>query len=122
MGKEMTASKLGSLVLLCVLAPLGAVTADCVRPSPSPIPDGTTATEQEMVAAMKAFKQYDALASAYVKCLEAETAAQIARSSGERQLLKQKQMSYHNAAIDELQAAAGRFNKQVRIYKERAKS
>jgi hypothetical protein len=96
--------------------------ADCSPPTPSAIPDGATASEQEMLAAMKAFKQYDAAANAYLKCLETETLAQIAKRSGERASLKDKQMEAHNATVDTLQSNAGKFNKQVRIYKERPKS
>jgi len=75
-----------------------------------------------MLAAMKAFKQYDAEATAYLKCLETETLAAIAKRSGERIALKEKQMEGHNSTVEKLQANASKFNKQVRIYKERPKS
>ncbi len=100
-----------------------AAQAECTPPTPSEIPDGATAGEAEMIAAMKAFKQYDAAASQYIKCLEEETAQLLAkRSPSERGSVKAKQVELHNDTIDALQAAATRFNKQVRVYKDRTKS
>lgn len=113
-------SKVCLALVLAVSAP--GAHADCTPPTPSTIPDGSTANEQEMLAAMKAFKQYDAAANAYLKCLETETLAAIAKRAGERNALKEKQMHEHNQTVDELQSNATKFNKQVRIYKERPKS
>lgn len=112
-----------SVICLLILAgALGAsARAECTAPVASPIPDGATATEAEMLAAMKAFKQYDAQANLYMKCLEEETEKAIAKRLSDRTSLKDRQVQAHNAVIDELQAAAGRFNKQVRIFKERPK-
>ena len=86
------------LALVLALSALSAQ-AECAPPTPSTIPDGSTASEQEMLAAMKAFKQYDAEATAYLKCLETETLAAIAKRSGERIALKEKQRSAANAIV-----------------------
>lgn len=93
--------------------------AECPFPkAPASVPDGKTASEAEMVAAMNAFKAYNDEVTAFGTCLEQETKD---RSAGTAQLmqLKTMQAKKHNAAVDELQAKAKLFNEQVRIYKAR---
>ena len=83
------------------------------------MPDGKTASEAEMVEAMKAFKAYNEEVNAFGSCLEQETKT---KSTGTAQLMQLKtlQMKKHNAAVDELQTKARLFNEQVRLYKARA--
>jgi len=93
--------------------------AECAFPkAPATIPDGRTASEQEMLAAMSSFKAYNDSVTAFGACLEEET---LAKSSGTGHVmqLKAMQAKKHNAAIDELQAKAQLFNEQVRIFKSR---
>jgi hypothetical protein len=93
--------------------------AECTFPkAPDSIPDGKTASEAEMVAAMNAFKAYNESVTAFGACLEEETKS---KASGTAQLmqLKTMQTKKHNAAIDELQAKAKLFNEQVRVFKAR---
>jgi hypothetical protein len=90
-------------------------------PPPSKVPDGATASAQEMILAMKTFKQYDADATAYLKCLEFETKQALSHAgAGEQQQLRARQAREHNATLDLVKITVDRFNKQVRIYKERA--
>lgn len=93
--------------------------AECAFPkAPAGIPDGKTASEQEMLAAMNAFKAYNAEVTAFGGCLEEEAKD---RSVGSAQLMQLKTMKSKklNAAVEELQAKAKLFNEQVRIYKGR---
>jgi hypothetical protein len=91
--------------------------AECAFPKPpASIPDGKTASEAEMVAAMQAFKAYNEEVNAFGACLEDETKSKAAGTAQLMQL-KTMQSKKHNAAIDELQAKAKLFNEQVRIYK-----
>ena len=93
--------------------------ADCAYPkAPAVVPDGKTASETEMVDAMKAFKTYNDEVSAFGACLDQETRN---KAAGTAQLMQLKtlQMKKHNAAVDELQNKAKLFNEQVRIYKSR---
>ena len=93
--------------------------ADCAFPkAPAAIPDGKTASETEMVAAMNAFKAYNEEVNAFSACLDDETKS---KASGTAQLmqLKSMQAKKHNAAVAELQEKAKAFNEQVRIYKAR---
>lgn len=93
--------------------------AECIFPkAPSTIPDGKTATEQEMVAAMTAFKTYNAEVTAFGACLDEEVNNK-ATASAQLMQLKTMKTKKLNAAIDELEAKAKQFNEQVRIFKAR---
>lgn len=97
-----------------------AARAECPYPkAPSIMPDGKSASEAEMIEAMKAFKAYNDEVTAFGACLEEETKS---KAAGTMQLMQLKtlQMKKHNAAVDELQAKAKLFNEQVRIFKARA--
>jgi hypothetical protein len=114
---------LKKLKLACgVLLAVGsfAAHADCTYPkAPAAIPDGKTASEADMVAAMSAFKAYDAEVKSFGACLEQETKD---KAAGTAQLMQLKTMQTKklNAAVDELQSKAKEFNEQVRIFKSRA--
>ncbi len=95
------------------------VQAECAFPrAPAVIPDGKTASEPEMLAAMKEFKAYNDSVTEFGSCLEQETRN---KTTGSTQLmqLKTMQAKKHNAAVDELQAKAKLFNEQVRLFKAR---
>lgn len=114
-----------SLALVATLA-VGPAYAACTYPkAPEKIPDGQTATLEEMLATQKLVKQFDADIGAYQTCLETEHNEMLAKEGNltdqqkaERQkMLAQKQ----NAAADDAQAVAARFNDQVKIYREKNK-
>jgi hypothetical protein len=86
--------------------------ADCVLPAPpSRIPDGHSASEQEMQAAMRTLKQYNDDVDEYTKCLYFEKQRNKI-SYGEAE-------THRSAALDTLSDVLGRFNAQVRIFKAR---
>jgi hypothetical protein len=94
--------------------------AECSYPkAPAVMPDGKTASETEMLEAMRAFKDYNDQVSAFGTCLEQETKSKAA-STAQLMQLKTLQMKKHNAAVDELQTKAKQFNEQVRLFKTRA--
>ncbi|PZN30954.1 MAG: hypothetical protein DIU71_11085 [Proteobacteria bacterium] len=95
--------------------------------APASIPDGSTATEQEMIAGMNAVKEYNANVTAYLSCLEMEMKARIeavGQDAPQSQIAQIKAIhaKRHDAAVEELEAHAERFNEQVRVYKARTKS
>lgn len=93
--------------------------AECAFPkAPASIPDGKTAAEAEMLAAMNAFKAYNEEVTAFGTCLEGETKNKAA-GTGQLMQLKTMQTKKLNAAVEELQAKARLFNEQVRAYKSR---
>jgi hypothetical protein len=104
------------------LSAAGAAHAACSYPrSPDRIPDGSTATMEEMVAAQKLIKKYDADINAYVACLKLEHEQSVANAASltedQKKELERKQVQKHNAAIDELETVAARFNEQVKVFK-----
>jgi predicted transglutaminase-like cysteine proteinase len=78
-------------------------------PAPSKIPDGGTATQQEMVTAMETIKQYNSDVQTYLKCLDFE--------ERQNQLTPGDQTTLHNAAVDQLSHVADQFNSEVRAFK-----
>ena len=103
----------------CVLLRSLAANADCAYPKPpAAIPNGASATEQEMIAAMSAFKTYDAEVKSFGECLDQETKE---KAAGTAQLMQLKTMQSKklNTAVEELQSKAKEFNEQVRIFKAR---
>ena len=96
--------------------------ADCAFPKgPDAIPDGKSASEPEMIAAMAAFKQYNADVDAYVTCLETETEAKIKETSAASAILQLKaiQQKKRSSASDERVSKVNNFNEQVRAFKAR---
>jgi hypothetical protein len=84
--------------------------ADCALPTaPTKVPDGATASEPDMVAAMQTLKRYDTDVNTYVKCLEFE--------AKQNRLSREEQARRHNQAMDSLTTTAAKFNEQVRLFK-----
>jgi hypothetical protein len=98
----------------------------CGAPAvPSDVPDGTTATREQMVAAHATVKAFDEATTIYTQCLDT-TAYQAAvqfkavATSADTEAVSALQIRLHNAAIDRDQAVANRFNVQLRRFKARA--
>jgi hypothetical protein len=127
---------LSALAVSVVLCAGRAAYADCsYPPAPDHIPDGNTATMQEMVAGQKAVKEYDKAINAYVACLQLEHDSAVSdavkQAGGNKDKLSKEQkdslardeaveVQKHNAAIDQLQGVANRFNEQVRVFKAKS--
>src|SRR5688572_2110597 len=76
--------------------------AECtLPPAPSKVPDASTATQEEMMSAMKTLKQYNTDVLNYTKCLEFE--------AKQSRLPFREQERLHNQAIDTLKAVADKF-------------
>lgn len=89
--------------------------AACEYPSDVAMPDGAKASSDEMNAASGVVKKYLAEMEGYLACLDAEEAALPV----EQQTTDTKAMHIkrHNAAVDAMDAAAARFNDQIKAYK-----
>jgi hypothetical protein len=120
----MMSKTIASAALLACLVAINAQ-ATCIYPrAPEHLPDGKTATEEEMVAAHQAVSQFNEDVAAYNACLDMEMAAyeQSGQFDQPRLLeLRAMQAKKNNAAVDEVQAVADLFNEQLRIYKSRTK-
>lgn len=99
--------------------------ADCpYPPAPDKLPDGATATLQDMLAGQKTVKEYQKAVDSYVACIDKELDAAIAKGGDQLKPQQKADMQKveaqkHNAAIDQEQAIADRFNEQVKVYKTR---
>lgn len=95
--------------------------AACTYPSPpAQLPDGATATLAEMVAGQKAVKQFDEAVSAYTACIKLEEDAQLKGdnlTAQQKKAIETQQAQKNDAAVDQDQALADRFNEQIRIFK-----
>jgi hypothetical protein len=114
-----------ALVALAAVAGLcsTAAFADCPYPSgPKTIPDGNTASLNEMLDMKKAVKKYDDDTSEYLSCIQKEHDASLAALGGkvtdkQKADLDRIEADRHNAAVAQLQGVADKFNEQVRAYK-----
>ena len=114
-----------ALTLAAAALVTGVARADCSYPTaPEKLPDGATATLDEMVAGQKAVKAYDKAINDYVSCIDKELEDKVA-AAGDQLKPQQKadmqkvEAQKHNAAIDQLQSIADRFNEQVKVFKAR---
>src|SRR5262245_10406806 len=114
----------------------GASHATCTYPTaPTAIPDGETATQEQMVAAKKEVAKYNDDMTAYLSCLDLEHDARLADMEKEaatktseedkkafeaqKAEFARQQVQKHNAAVDEVSAVVERFNQQLRAYKKK---
>ncbi len=86
--------------------------ADCQLPAPpSHIPDGSSANEQEMLAAMRTLKQYNDDVNEYTRCLEFQ--------QRQNRISLEDHEKHRDAALNTLATVAAHFNEQVRLFKAR---
>ena len=101
--------------------------ADCPYPTaPTKLPDGKTATLEEMLAGQKAINEYQKAINTYTSCIDkeladAETKAGDSLKPQQKADMEKVETQKHNAAIDQLQNIADRFNEQVKVFKARDK-
>jgi hypothetical protein len=103
----------------------GTAHADCPYPTaPDKLPDGATATLDEMLAGQKLVNSYNKAVNDYVTCIDKQLDDDIAKQGDKLKPQQKTEMQRveaqkHNAAIDQLQSIADRFNEQVKVYKAR---
>ena len=97
----------------------------CDYPQRVDMPNGTTATKDEMIAGQKGVKKYMATMDSYLACIEAEEAqAVIELGEVDEETSRQREDMFnkkYNAAVEEMNLVAEEFNIQVRTYKARPK-
>ena len=104
-----------------------AANAECTYPKePSNMPDGATATQDQMVEGMKAVKEYNNQVTTYLSCLDEEMNARVEAAGPDApadqiEQIKAIHTKRHNAAVDALEQQAARFNEQVKVFKSRDK-
>jgi hypothetical protein len=104
----------------------GAAYADCPYPAPpDKLPDGATAAMPDMLAGQKAVAEYNKAINDYTACIDKELDAAIAKGGDKLKPEQRADMQRianqkHNAAIDQLQSVADRFNEQVKVFKAKS--
>ena len=97
----------------------------CDYPQRVDMPNGTTATKDEMIAGQKDVKKYMATMDTYLACIEAEEAqAVIELGEIDEETSRQREEMFnkkYNAAVEEMNLVAEEFNIQVRAYKSKPK-
>ena len=117
-----------SIALIGALA-VGPAYAACTYPTPpDKLPDGATATRDEMLAGKKKVTEFDAAISEYNNCLQKEAdeaVAKLAADDKDRETKKKDIQNMadqkHNAAVEADEQVAARFNEQLRAYNNKAK-
>jgi hypothetical protein len=83
----------------------GPALAECVEPLDGPhVPDGATATREEMVAAQNAIKAYNIVVKEFTDCVALH---EVSSARG-------------NRAVDKLTVIADRFNVEMHTFKKKA--
>jgi hypothetical protein len=114
------------LAIALTAALSGAAYADCPYPAaPTNLPDGRTATMEDMLAGQKAVKEYQKAIDVYVACIDKELDDKIAAGGDslkpqQKTDLQKMEAQKHNAAVDQEQSVADRFNEQVKAFKARS--
>lgn len=107
------------VVLLCG-TPLASA---CDYPHRADVPDGNTATKEQMLDGQRSIKSYMAAMEEYLSCIEAAEQQTVAGGDGLEEPAKQQRIEMfnkkYNAAVEEMNLIAAEFNVQVRAYKER---
>jgi hypothetical protein len=94
----------------------------CPAATAPAVPDGATASLQDMEAADTAFHAYDAATNSYTKCVDAaveRVGKQFTNvvDGADLEALTVFGTRAHNVAIDQEQTAVDQFNRQLQIYK-----
>jgi hypothetical protein len=101
-----------------------AALADCSKPDMPTLPDGASASMEEMVAGQKAVKAFMADSGAYLECLD-KKAADFKAPADETEEAKAARETAHvntyNTAVDEQEKIANGFNAAIKAFKARSK-
>lgn len=95
----------------------GVVLEQCGKlPATPTVPNGNSATEQDLVAAMKSVKAYQSLVAEYRTCLDKISSGLTAE---EDQAKKTLLISLHNRTVDDETQVGDLYNSAVRAFKGR---
>jgi hypothetical protein len=82
------------------------VWADCIAPEPPlHLPDGATASREDMVSAMQAIRDYEAAVKAFSRCADQSNSAALLQAA--------------DRAVDKVRAIADKFNVELYAFKKR---
>lgn len=99
---------------IAFLAAPAAAAVDCVRPPEPVLPDGATATKEDMIATVRGVKDYQAALISFRECLDAEKEAAGDDISKDIKIIS---VQRYNASVDAEEVFIAEFNVQIRAYK-----
>jgi hypothetical protein len=103
---------LAALVIAWSVSGMAHADEECrLPPPPSKIPDGNTASKEEMVTVTTTLKEYNADVMTYLNCLEFQLKQQHLTAAQEKQ--------QHNDAVDVLTRVADKINAQIRAFNKK---
>ncbi len=88
--------------------------AACAPPAVPALPDGSTVTENEMLASQRQVREFVAAAEAYLACV-----SRIIDDEDRNAALRNAAIEEHNRMVAAMESIAAGFNEQVRIFKAR---
>lgn len=110
-----------AIFVAMIFAAQGALACD--YPQRVNVPNGASATKDDMIAGQKGVKTYMASMEEYLTCIEAdEAAAVLGLGEVDDDTKRQREEMFnkkYNAAVEEMNLVAEEFNVQVRAYKDR---
>ena len=110
-----------ALALIVTLHFVTAAYADCAVPKkPVPVPDGSSATAEEMNAAKTALDNFEIVVKQFQTCVEADTKSKSAALGKNVEAIKRlRTMSEKRVNVfnDELQKQADSYTEQMRTWK-----
>jgi len=116
--------KFSCLLLLAALLSSTAWAACTYPTAPGKLPDGSTASRDEMLAGKKLVEQYNADMNTYLGCIKTEYDDSVAKGATlteeQKQQMAARYTAKNDAAVDELQGVASRFNEQLRVFKAKS--
>ena len=105
---------LTSCVLAAIASGYGFAAAACEPPSPVPMPDGATASREQMLASQAQVRAYQAAMNELLACIASELESEGEQAPDE---FKSLMVSRHNAAVAEMEGVAAAFNDQLRAFR-----
>jgi hypothetical protein len=105
---------LTSCLLATIASGYGLAAAACEAPAPVAMPDGATATREQMLAAQQEVRAYQAAMNEFVACIDSELQGEGEQAPEE---FKSLMVSRHNAAVTEMEGVAAAFNDQLRAFR-----
>lgn len=102
--------------LACIALVTCAPALACDYPPAAPkIPDGKTATSDQMMETQKLVQDYVTKMQSYIDCIDNSVNDLPEPLTKEQEHIH---VEKHNAAVDEMQGVADHFNAEVRAYKQ----
>ena len=113
--------KLSTVIATTLLVGLSPVAVGCDYPQRVDIPNGVTASKDEMLTGQRAIKAYMAAMEEYLRCIEQgeeQTLSAMPDLTEEERAARSSTFTKkHNAAVEEMEITAARFYEAVRAYK-----